>query len=354
MGIRVREGLWHYRFTVRGKEYTGTTGLPATERNKREARLIGEQKQRDIRAQKREAAQLPRGDFATAAGQFMQFCKDVKYRQKEATWRRLKNSFASLVEFFGGFSPAEITAGAIDNYKHWRLADHKVKDVTLRHDLHALSLFFQHGIKQQWCAGNPVRDVEIPSDKHAVRDRVLTIDEEKKYFAAAKKHRDLYDVGRLMLNQGFRPEEILFARKSQADLEQRKFLVTKGKTDASRRTVDLNEESVRILKPRMKGKGDWLFPSPRGGNKPRTGLIRLHDTACLESGVSFVLYTLRHTFATRMASLGVDPITLASIMGHANLRTIQRYVHPQAAEKLAAQKRYEAAMVRQGIRKVAG
>lgn len=39
-----------------------------------------------------------------------------------------------------------------------------------------------------------------------------------------------------------------------------------------------------------------------------------------------------------------DPFTLAAIMGHANLRTIMRYVHPQQAEEEAAMEAYEAAM----------
>jgi integrase len=77
-----------------------------------------------------------------------------------------------------------------------------------------------------------------------------------------------------------------------------------------------------------------------------------HDLAVQKSGVSFVLYDLRHTFATRMSAQGTDPLTLASILGHANLRTIQRYVHPQSATQKLAQERYEAAMNRRKFRVV--
>ena len=50
----------------------------------------------------------------------------------------------------------------------------------------------------------------------------------------------------------------------------------------------------------------------------------------------------------------IDPFTLAAIMGHANLRTIMRYVHPQQEQKKRAMERYESAMKRKQLRKVIG
>jgi len=40
-----------------------------------------------------------------------------------------------------------------------------------------------------------------------------------------------------------------------------------------------------------------------------------------------VIYDFRHTFATRMAERGCDIATLAKILGHANLRSVMRYIH---------------------------
>jgi site-specific recombinase XerD len=85
--------------------------------------------------------------------------------------------------------------------------DHGIRDITLRHDLHALSKFFGYAVKQRWAVDNPVRNVTIPSDADAIRIHLLTTEEEREYFVRAAKHRDLNDLGRLMLNQGMRPEE---------------------------------------------------------------------------------------------------------------------------------------------------
>ncbi len=67
-----------------------------------------------------------------------------------------------------------IGEGLIEEYKVWRINKHQVRDITLRHDLHALSKFFGYAIKQRWSRENPVRKVDIPSDAGAVRIHVLT------------------------------------------------------------------------------------------------------------------------------------------------------------------------------------
>jgi site-specific recombinase XerD len=42
----------------------------------------------------------------------------------------------------------------------------------------------------------------------------------------------------------------------------------------------------------------------------------------------FVLYSLRHTFLTRLGESGCDAWTLARIAGHNDIRVSARYVHP--------------------------
>jgi len=76
-------------------------------------------------------------DFATAAGKFIVHCEDVRYRAKPATAQRIKVSFTALTTFFGDFQVAEIDARLIDAFKESRIVDCGVKDITLRHDLHA-------------------------------------------------------------------------------------------------------------------------------------------------------------------------------------------------------------------------
>ena len=121
---------------------------------------------------------------------------------------------------FGKRPLSSVTLGDLEDYKSWRRTVHKVREITLRHDLHALSLLFQYGQKHNWCRSNPVREVKIPSDQDAVRINVLSRAQEEAYFAAVESLRlekaaaqrtaqvraleDLDDPHRLMLRQGCR------------------------------------------------------------------------------------------------------------------------------------------------------
>ena len=150
MPIRKRGPRWHYRFNIAGREYAGSTGLLATEDNRKAAQRY-ERTQRELIKQGR-GAETQRG-FAAAAGEFIGWCRDVEYRKKASTAERIRVSFASLVSFLGNMPVVSIDAGEIERYKTHRVQINAVKDVTLRHDLHALSLFFQYA---QRCTGETV------------------------------------------------------------------------------------------------------------------------------------------------------------------------------------------------------
>jgi integrase len=227
-----------------------------------------------------------------------------------------------------------------------RVTEHEVRDITIRHDLHALSTFFGYAIKQHWVRENPLRRVEIPSDADAVRIHVVSPAEEKLYFARAGKHPDLHDLGRLMILQGMRPEDVTSLPKCDVDLERGQLQVRWGKSPAARRTLDLTSESRRILAARLPEDSPWIFPSDRNPGQHIARLNNAHDNLCKEAkkaGIefNFVLYDFRHTFATRMAEAGIDLATLAAILGHSSIRIVQRYVHPTAEHKKNAMLRYD-------------
>ena len=181
---------------------------------------------------------------------------------------------------------------------------------------------------------------------------VITAEEESEYFnrAAKLKNQALWDVARLIRNQGMRPEEVTTLRKGDIDLERAQLHIRGGKSPAARRTLDLTDESRAILARRLEGKSEWLFPSARLVGKPVQRLNNAHDYICAENkkqhraALSFVLYDFRHTFATRMAQAGVDLATLAAILGHNSIRIVQRYVHPTAEHKKQAMHRYQVAL----------
>ena len=279
--------------------------------------------------------------FDKTAADFIRWCQTTEYRSKPNTAGRLKTSFASLVAFFQGKPISAITSTDIEEYKQWRIEKHGIRDVTLRHDLHALQVFFRkYAVKRKLAASNPVLEVSKPSDKDAVRIHVLTSEEESAYFAQAEGF--LYDIARLILLQGCRPEEIMALQQSDIDLSAGTMRIRGGKTRAAQRTLGLVSESIAIFTRRLQTPDKWVFPSPRRKGEHIKKINGQHDEACREAGVSFVPYDLRHTFATRLATEAkIDLPTLAALLGHSSLRVLHRYIHPTADAQRDAMKRYE-------------
>lgn len=347
MAIRKRNGIWHYRFKLDGREYSGTTGLADTARNAIKARQVEAEHRQALSEGRIPARRLVVREFEAAATEFLVWAQN-EYRAHPNSHRRIATSLTSAREFFKTRPVSTIYEGEIEAYKVWRGTEHQVRDITIRHDLHALSTFFKYAIKQKWTRENPIRNVKIPSDGDAVRIHVITPEEEHEYFSRAAKNQNLYDLALLMRNQGMRPEEILSLRKSDIDLQRGVLHVRSGKSKAARRTLDLTAESQSILARRSQAPSVWIFPSSRRSGAHLVRMNGAHDQACAGTSgrrrLDFVLYDFRHTFATRMAQAGVDLATLAAILGHNSIRIVQKYVHPTAEHKHQAMLRFEASL----------
>lgn len=351
MPIRVRNGKLEWRFMVNGHEYSHITDLEDTARSRTAAQRMEAAAHKLVMEGRGSELRLQVQPFISAADQFIMWARG-EYSEHPNSADRLAVSMTSLKVCFGKRPLSSITAGDIEDYKSLRRAVHKVKQVTLRHDLHALSLLFQYGIKHRWCVRNVVNEVEIPSDAEAVRMHVLTRAEESLYFGAIermiaeRKYRthgleDLRDLGILMLNQGCRPEELREMEQGAVDLAGGFFTIVRGKSTAARRTLRLTAASRSLLATRLQSSGKWIFPSHRNRGEHIGNVQRMHDAVLAESGLAFVPYDLRHTAATRWAEAGVDISTIAAWLGHANLRSVQKYIHPSKAHLNAAAERFE-------------
>jgi integrase len=82
------------------------------------------------------------------------------------------------------------------------------------------------------------------------------------YFEAAQRFPNLYDLGRLMLNRGCRPDELMSLRQVDIELSKRVVRIRAGKTKAARRELKLTAESQSILARRVDG-GTWVFRAKR-------------------------------------------------------------------------------------------
>jgi len=342
--MRKSNGRWYVRFEVDGKEYSHPTGLEATERNKAKARQLEEISRQMVLEGKAHYLKIEAVTFREAAKSFLAWAEG-EYEAR-STWLRLRSSFSYASHFFDREIVAGINEGRIDDFKSARrkLA---VREVSIRNDLHALSVFWQYAVRKHWARENILEKVSIPSAAQAVRINVLSPETERRYFEACRwmdkaaafraspsqdSYADLYDFGRLMIQQGCRPEEVVELRKDDVDLMGGWLHIRSGKTRAARRRLKLTAESAAILASRMESAGPWVFPSPvKSGDHRGSTWQGVHASVLESMGLKneegFVLYDLRHTFATRAVIDGMPLPVLAAVLGHANLKSIEKYVH---------------------------
>ena len=79
--------------------------------------------------------------------------------------------------------------------------------------------------------------------------------------------------------------------------------------------------------------GDLLFISRTHRELDPRDVQRMVSEAARRAGIKFTVtpHTLRHSFATRFLAKNLgDMASLATILGHANIRTTTRYLHPSA------------------------
>jgi integrase len=107
-----------------------------------------------------------------------------------------------------------------------------------------------------------------------------------------------------------------------------------GKTAAAKRMLPMSPRVSGLLELRWQAAENptegwvWTAATASGHIEPST-IKKQHQRALKLSGVRpFVLYSLRHTFLTRLGESGCDAWTLARIAGHSSIAISARYVHP--------------------------
>ena len=181
----------------------------------------------------------------------------------------------------------------------------------------------------------------LPGERH--RERVLGVEEEARYLAAASE--PLSSIATVLSDTGMRPEECYRLRWEAitwVNGRNGSLLVTHGKTKAARRVLPFTPRVRAVLQARWENAGrpeeGWVWlASAKSGHVEPCSLKRQHRKALRLSKVRpFVLYSLRHTFLTRLGESGCDAWTLARIAGHSSIAISARYVHPSEDAVLTA------------------
>jgi integrase len=169
-------------------------------------------------------------------------------------------------------------------------------------------------------AGNEVR-----------RERVVSDEDFSRYLSCAAPL--LADVVTILNETGLRPDECHRLEWRDIDLRHNCLFVRIGKTKAARRRLPLTPSVRSVLETRWqladRPEDGFVFASAtKSGHIDHSSCKKQHAAALRESRVRpFVIYSLRHTFATRI-SAHVDAFTLCKILGWASISIAMTYIHP--------------------------
>jgi len=196
----------------------------------------------------------------------------------------------------------------------------------------------QHRIKLD----NPVSGIDFFREK--ARDRVMTEEEEARFFTEGKPSPALRDIVLLALYTGMRSGEILKLQKTDIVFaEIGGYISLRDTKNGDNRKVMLTKGLTEFLKRVIKdhGHGDYVFTNPRT-NEPYFEIKEQYRNACKRSGIADLrFHDLRHTFCTRMAASGVNPFVIMPIVGHKDAKTAKRYTNPTDAHLMAAMAKME-------------
>jgi integrase len=239
-----------------------------------------------------------------------------------------------LLEFepLAGAKLDAIDESLIEAYvQHRRM---KVAPASVNRDLATLRRALR--LAQDWKLVDRVPRIRmLPGER--VREFVLSDSQEKAYLGAAPD--PLRDIALLILDTGMRPGEVLALEWPDVRFEPVKgaklgyIHVRKGKTRNAKRNLSLTSR-VRVMLERLASKPrvtDWVFTDQSGKAPLSRFTVRdQHDGVRdkLKIVGDFVVYSLRHTFGTRLGESGADAFTIMRVMGHSTVTVSQRYVHP--------------------------
>ena len=259
----------------------------------------------------------------------------------------------NLEPVFGRQYLDEITPEMIRAFKEARLEQQR-SPATVNRDLSCLRQILAIAVKDELISKSHFFGGRVEFLHERGRERTLSFEEERRYLKAAAPL--LRDVGTIMVEMGLRPGEIFQLRGQDVHIGPPASYVhvREGKSDRAVRDVPVTSRALPIFGRRLSNaKGEYLFPRRVGNgydwSRPMTELEPAHLRAFRKSGIQppFRLYDLRHTYGTRAVEAGIDVFSVAKLMGHADLKTTERYIHLSKAHLEDAQKKIERLRVRQ-------
>jgi site-specific recombinase XerD len=221
-------------------------------------------------------------------------------------------------------SPESVTGEDITSYLAYLDKQRDLSAASMNLAISALKFFYHKALKKNIAREQhrPRHDKRLPA--------VLSGSEISRLLDMEKnpKHRLLL---MLTYSSGLRVSEVVALRKEHIDTSRKTLLIHSGKGRRDRYTL-LSDRAATFVQEycALYNIEGWLFPgvSPRRHLSIRSAQ-NIFDKALHTAGIpkALSIHNLRHTFATHLLENGTDIKYIQELLGHASLKTTQRYTH---------------------------
>ena len=266
--------------------------------------------------------------------------------------------------FIGGKQIASLTTADMQKFynkikKEGRVREHPIHGKTLADSMVRGIHMMLHealdtAVKERLIAKNPTNGTTVPKCNYP--EKQILGDSQLETFLEAIKGEEYWDTFFYVeVMTGLRRGEICGLKWQDINFEENKLQVKRSvsvkkdggvsigetKTESGVRCIQMPPSVAELLQNRkQRAITEWVFPNfmhPEQPISPATAYRKL-KLILKHAGLPLIrFHDLRHTFATHATHGGVDPKTLAGILGHTNASfTLDTYTHVTSDMQKAA------------------
>ena len=247
-------------------------------------------------------------------------------RYSLSTIKAYKIYFSDFMEYHKGQDLDLLTVEDINSYMLHMVKEKHISATQQNMRINAIKFYYEkvRKGKRQYYGGI------ARAKEYKALPEVLSREEMKSIFAqlSNRKHRCMIS---LIYSAGLRRSELLNLTP-QDIISERMLIRIAGKGKKCRYSL-LSEKLLNELRDyyREYRPQKWLFEGEQAGEQySPSALVKILKEAARKAGIKHRvhLHMLRHTFATRCITNGMDPKTLSEILGHSDLKvTLEYYFH---------------------------
>ncbi len=337
-GVYKRGQYWWIRYTVGKRLIREST----KQSNYREACRMLEARKTDISRGAYDLNKKEAPFFEEYADYFLEYYAKPNKR----SWKRDVRSIKYLKAAFSGQRLSGITREHINKYKVDRMRETTMRKApparaTVNRELAVLRTMFNMAKEEGKVEHNPVSGRGILFRENNKVERILSRKEEAHLYDVCLEHlpKRIYWIIRAGFQTGMRIGELLALEWRDVDLVNRRITVRAEIAKSGKaRAIPINKNLTTMLKEvkkETKKAGEYVFSGQKPIKSIRTSFAKAKGLA--EIDPRFRFHDIRHTVASRLITEnGVDLVTVASILGHADLKMLERYAHTRRDIELNA------------------